>query len=89
MIVITCYVCLPSRKEIMRTDMACPPYRWLLHLLLTAMLFGAPWVSALEVGEPAPDFTLLSTTGKPIRLSQFQGNKHVLIQFYSMDFNPS
>jgi peroxiredoxin len=53
------------------------------------LLFGAPWVSALEVGEPAPDFTLLSTTGKPIRLSQFQGNKHVLIQFYSMDFNPS
>ena len=44
---------------------------------------------ALEVGERAPDFTLPSTTGEKISLSEFQGKKHVLIQFYSMDFNPT
>jgi peroxiredoxin len=44
---------------------------------------------ALEVGDRAPDFTLPSTTGEKISLSQFKGKKHVLIQFYSKDFNPT
>jgi peroxiredoxin Q/BCP len=44
---------------------------------------------ALEVGERAPDFTLPSTTGEQISLSQFRGKKHVLIQFYKTDFNPT
>lgn len=44
---------------------------------------------ALEVGDRAPDFTLPSTTGEKISLSQFRGKKHVLIQFYSIDFNPT
>lgn len=44
---------------------------------------------ALEVGDQAPDFTLPSTTGEKISLSQYRGKKHVLIQFYSIDFNPT
>lgn len=44
---------------------------------------------AVDIGEQAPDFTLQSTTGERISLSQFKGSKHVLIQFYTMDFNPT
>jgi peroxiredoxin Q/BCP len=38
------------------------------------------------VGEAAPDFTLPSTTGEKISLSQFQGKKLVLLEFYVADF---
>jgi len=58
------------------------------HILLVSMLLAGS-APALEVGEKAPDFTLPSTTGEMIRLSQFKGLKHVLIQFYTMDFNPA
>jgi peroxiredoxin len=53
------------------------------------VLVSAGMAPALEVGQPAPDFTLQSTTGEKISLHQFKGKKHVLIQFYSMDFNPT
>lgn len=35
----------------------------------------------LEVGAPAPDFTLPSSAGDPITLSSFQGKKNVVIFF--------
>jgi peroxiredoxin len=41
---------------------------------------------AVTVNEPAPDFTLPSTTGEDIRLSQFRGHKMVLLQFYGINF---
>ena len=44
---------------------------------------------AVAIGDSAPDFTLPSTTGKKISLSQFQGKKSVLLFFYSQDFNPT
>jgi peroxiredoxin len=44
---------------------------------------------ALEVGEKAPDFTLPSTTGKQISLSQFRGKQHVLLEFYVRDHGPT
>ena len=43
----------------------------------------------LEVGEKAPDFTLPSTIGGQISLSQFQGKQVVLIEFYGVDFAPT
>jgi len=43
---------------------------------------------AVEVGEPAPDFTLASTTGADISLSDFRGKKWVLLEFYGADFTP-
>jgi len=52
------------------------------------MLAGAREATALEVGEQAPDFTLPSTTGKEISLSQFRGKQPVLIEFYGQDFAP-
>jgi peroxiredoxin len=42
----------------------------------------------LEIGDKAPDFTLPSTTGGKISLSQFRGKKLVLIEFYGADFSP-
>ena len=44
---------------------------------------------AVEVGEPAPDFTLPSTTGADISLSDFKGKKFVFLEFYSSDFAPT
>ena len=57
-------------------------------LLLVGVLAGASVATALEVGERAPDFTLPSTTGKEISLSQFRGKQPVLIEFYGGDFFP-
>ena len=44
---------------------------------------------AVEVGEPAPAFTLASTTGGDISLSDFRGKKWVLLEFYGADFVPT
>ena len=60
-----------------------------LGVLLASMFGGAPVATALEVGEPAPDFALLGTTGEKISLSQFRGKTAVLIEFYGADFSPS
>ncbi len=50
---------------------------------------GVPWASALEIGKPAPDFSLPSTTGENISLQQFRGRKLVLIEFYGAAFAPT
>jgi peroxiredoxin len=60
--------------------------RFVLGVLLTVVLGVASVAMAVEVGEPAPDFTLPGTTGEPISLSQFRGKKHVLLEFYVSDF---
>ena len=59
-----------------------------LGVLLVSVLGVAGVTAALEVGEPAPDFTLPSTTGEKISLSQFQGKQPVLLEFYAVDFSP-
>lgn len=60
-----------------------PPKRLLvLVFTLTSVTVTSGTSMALEVGEKAPDFTLPSTTGEKISLSQFRGNKLVLIEFY-------
>jgi len=56
--------------------------RLLLGVALAAVLVGAGAATALEVGEKAPNFTLPATTGEKISLSQFRGQKLVLIEFY-------
>ena len=45
--------------------------------------------AAVEVGQPAPGFTLPATTGGDISLSDFRGKKFVLIEFYGADFAPT
>ena len=61
----------------------------LLVMQLVAALVVTSGAAALEIGEQAPDFILPSTTGKKIDLDQFEGKKHVLVQFYTMDFQPT
>jgi hypothetical protein len=64
--------------------------RWLwVGVLLVSVLGGAGVTAALEIGEPAPDFTLPSTTGEQISLSQFRGKPPVLLEFYGSDFSPA
>jgi peroxiredoxin len=63
------------------------------HTLLFSVLFlvatcGWTGAWALEVGDKAPDFTLPSTTGKNVSLSDFRGKKIVLLEFYGADFSP-
>ncbi len=59
---------------------------FLMGMLLAGMLGASGVATALEVGDNAPDFTLPSTTGKKISLSQFRGKKYVLLEFYVNDF---
>ena len=59
-----------------------------LGLLFIGLLGTAPVSSALDVGDPAPDFSLPATTGGKISLSQFRGKKLVLIEFYGADYSP-
>ena len=60
----------------------------LVGVLLASVLVGAAVAAALEVGEKAPDFTLPSTLGAEISLSQFRGKQLVLLDFYAQDFSP-
>jgi AhpC/TSA family len=60
----------------------------LIGVWLACALVGVRETAALEVGEEAPDFTLPSTTGEKLSLSQFRGKQPVLIEFYGGDFFP-
>ena len=42
----------------------------------------------LAPGDTAPDFTLPSTVGDKVSLSDFRGKKNVLLMFYPLDFSP-
>jgi peroxiredoxin len=57
-----------------------------LGLLVCGVSFLAaaqetPKGTHLKVGETAPDFTLPSTTGKDISLSDFRGKENVVLAF--------
>ena len=65
--------------------------RWvsmfMVALVSVALLFlNVGDVMALKVGDKAPDFTLSSTTGEKISLSQYQGKKPVVLYFYLFAF---
>ncbi len=65
--------------------------RWIsifmVVLVSVALLFlNVGDVMALKVGDKAPDFTLSSTTGENISLSQFRGNKPMVLFFYVFAF---
>jgi len=68
-------------KSIMRTIA--------LSLLAAAALFGQamqPPHTHLKVGDMAPDFTLRSTTGETVKLSDFRGKSVVVLAFYPAAF---
>lgn len=41
---------------------------------------------ALQVGDPAPDFTLLDGSRNSVALSSFRGHKNVALVFYLLAF---
>jgi mycoredoxin-dependent peroxiredoxin len=43
---------------------------------------------ALQPGDMAPDFTLPSTVGEKVTLSDYRGKKNVILLFYPLDFSP-
>jgi mycoredoxin-dependent peroxiredoxin len=43
---------------------------------------------ALKPGDMAPDFTLPSSVGDKVTLSDYRGKKNVLLLFYPLDFSP-
>jgi hypothetical protein len=59
-----------------------------LYLFLIAMVGGivffchASRVSALEIGDRAPAFSLPATTVEKVTLADYLGNKHVVLFFY-------
>ena len=58
--------------------------------LATASIVTGPGPAvAVEVGQPAPEFTLPSTMGGDLSLSDFRGKKWVLLEFYGADFAPT
>ncbi len=42
----------------------------------------------VEVGKPAPDFTLKNQDNQETKLSQFKGKSKVVLAFYPLDFSP-
>jgi peroxiredoxin Q/BCP len=66
-------------------------FGWMLFMALAVFVAtaGPRSAGAVEVGEPAPDFTLASTTGADISLRDFRGKKFVLLEFYGADFAPT
>jgi len=59
---------------------------WLVPALAGALLGQAPPKTHLKVGDDAPDFTLPSTAGKPVTLSEFRGRKNVVLAFFPAAF---
>jgi peroxiredoxin len=56
---------------------------------LLVLVLAAPSAirgATLKVGDKAPDFTLLDTDWKPVKLSDFLGKKNLVLAFYVLAF---
>jgi peroxiredoxin len=54
--------------------------------VIAAAQQAAPPKTTLKIGDTAPDFTLPSTTGEKVKLSDFKGKKNVVLAFYVLAF---
>jgi peroxiredoxin len=57
-----------------------------LATALSAQAPQTPPKTFLKIGDVAPDFTLPSTAGKPVTLSDFRGKKVVVLAFFPAAF---
>ncbi len=57
-----------------------------LLLALAATAAAQQPKTHLKVGDPAPDFELIDTGRKPVKLSDFKGKKNVVLAFYVLAF---
>lgn len=61
--------------------------RWITAGLLGAAFFaGSAHAQSLKVGDKAPTFSVISTSGKPVALSDYAGKKNVVLFFYIAAF---
>jgi cytochrome oxidase Cu insertion factor (SCO1/SenC/PrrC family) len=61
--------------------------RWMTAALLGVTLFTASaQAQSLKVGDKAPDFSVISSTGKPVALGDYLGKKNVVLFFYIAAF---
>jgi len=68
------------------SDLAKRLTRVSLAALLASVALTSQFAGALEVGEKAPDFFLPASDGKTYSLSQFLGEKPVVIAFFPKAF---
>tara|TARA_R110002072_G_scaffold301164_1_gene480194 strand:+ start:54343 stop:54894 length:552 start_codon:yes stop_codon:yes gene_type:complete len=57
-----------------------------MGILATSALLLGSMASALEVGDKAPDFTLMASDGNSYSLSQFVGKRPVVLAFFPAAF---
>ena len=62
------------------------PVAILSTALAATLLAQAPPKTHLKVGDMAPDFELQSTQGKKVKLSDFRGQKNVVLAFFPAAF---
>ena len=55
----------------------------LIMVVFASLVFCPSDGQSLEVGDNAPDFSLVDVSGKEITLGDFKGNKNVVLVFYS------
>lgn len=60
--------------------------RVFLSAFIAAIALGGQIAAALEVGDKAPDFELQASDGETYSMSQFTGNKPVVIAFFPKAF---
>jgi cytochrome oxidase Cu insertion factor (SCO1/SenC/PrrC family) len=51
-----------------------------------ALFAGSVQAQSLKVGDKAPAFSVISTTGKPVALADYAGKKNVVLFFYVAAF---
>ena len=61
--------------------------KFILSFLSIAMVFAPSLALSVDVGDPAPDFNLISTQGQ-LQLSDYKGKKNVVLALYFAAFTP-